>query len=104
MVLRQPLNIEGERVDNHTLPMRVPHTRESKHYGKPCEYKVPLPLARVEDSQGLEWSRVLRGEPWGPCVRGGHPLYKEEGGGKLAPLSCKEGEEENRFACMWEGG
>ena len=45
MVPRQPL-IEREResVLRLTLQVRGLHN-EGKYYGKPCEYKVPLPLA-----------------------------------------------------------
>ena len=51
-----------------TLYTRENPTRESKYYGKPCGYKVPLPLARDGELSRAR-ARVCERERASVCER-----------------------------------
>ena len=54
--VRQPLKGIEKREKILTLYTGEYPTHESKNYGKPCEHKVPLPLARGgELSRARAW-------------------------------------------------
>ena len=53
----------------------------------------------MEGAHGGESAAECGGGDVGLVCEREHPLYIEEGGGELAPHSCKGGERRNRF-CM----